>query len=130
MNRDLHPASSSVSGISLPRRSLMLGAASFSLAAGLGAGALAWPASGHAATPAVAYAQGSIDPFFSAGYVALALGLFDGLDVQYINSQSGPRTNQLLAAGQATSVWYLLNLALWWKEYIACESSKELSLAA
>ncbi|MBJ7262666.1 MAG: hypothetical protein JHC61_02500, partial [Burkholderiaceae bacterium] len=101
MNRDLHPASSSVSGISLPRRSLMLGAASFSLAAGLGAGALAWPASGHAATPAVAYAQGSIDPFFSAGYVALALGLFDGLDVQYINSQSGPRTNQLLAAGQA-----------------------------
>ena len=100
MTRDVRSASSPVSGVSLPRRRLMLGAASLPLAGGLGGGALAWPASGYAATPAVAYAQGSIDPFFSAGYVALALGLFDGLDVRYINSQSGPRTNQLLAAGQ------------------------------
>ncbi|ARP93011.1 ABC transporter substrate-binding protein [Bordetella genomosp. 13] len=50
----------------------------------------------------VAYGQGSIDPFFAAGYVALKLGYFgeNGLEVEYLNSQSGPRTNQLLAAGQ------------------------------
>lgn len=50
----------------------------------------------------VAYGQGSIDPFFAAGYVALKKGYFGegGLDVEYLNSQSGPRTNQLLAAGQ------------------------------
>ncbi|MDQ8030392.1 ABC transporter substrate-binding protein [Bordetella genomosp. 1] len=50
----------------------------------------------------VAYGQGSIDPFFAAGYVALKQGYFSagGLDVEYLNSQSGPRTNQLLAAGQ------------------------------
>ena len=54
----------------------------------------------RAAATKVAYGQGSIDPFFSAGYVALAKGFFEGLDVEYLNSQSGPRTNQLLAAGQ------------------------------
>ena len=50
----------------------------------------------------VVYGQGSIDPFFAAGYVALKKGYFGegGLDVEYLNSQSGPRTNQLLAAGQ------------------------------
>lgn len=50
----------------------------------------------------VAYGQGSIDPFFAAGYVALKKGYFgeNGLEVDYLNSQSGPRTNQLLAAGQ------------------------------
>jgi NitT/TauT family transport system substrate-binding protein len=50
----------------------------------------------------VAYGQGSIDPFFAAGYVALKKGYFGegGLEVEYLNSQSGPRTNQLLAAGQ------------------------------
>ncbi len=50
----------------------------------------------------VAYGQGSIDPFFTAGYVALKKGYFGdaGLEVEYLNSQSGPRTNQLLAAGQ------------------------------
>ena len=49
----------------------------------------------------VVYGQGSINPF-TAGYVALKKGYFGegGLDVQYLNSQSGPRTNQLLAAGQ------------------------------
>ncbi|WP_459616399.1 ABC transporter substrate-binding protein [Bordetella sp. 2513F-2] len=48
------------------------------------------------------YGQGSIDPFFAAGYVALKRGYFgdNGLEVEYLNSQSGPRTNQLLAAGQ------------------------------
>ncbi|MGE4438977.1 ABC transporter substrate-binding protein [Achromobacter sp.] len=50
----------------------------------------------------VVYGQGSIDPFFAAGYVALKKGYFGeaGLEVEYLNSQSGPRTNQLLAAGQ------------------------------
>lgn len=48
------------------------------------------------------YGQGSIDPIFTAGYVALKQGYFAdaGLDVDYLNTQSGPRTNQLLAAGQ------------------------------
>lgn len=48
------------------------------------------------------YGQGSIDPIFTAGYVALKKGYFGeaGLDVQYLNTQSGPRTNQMLAAGQ------------------------------
>lgn len=50
----------------------------------------------------VVYGQGSIDPFFAAGYLALKKGYFGeaGLEVEYLNSQSGPRTNQLLAAGQ------------------------------
>ena len=40
------------------------------------------------------YGQGSIDPFFAAGYVALKRGYFGeaGLEVEYLNSQSGPRT--------------------------------------
>jgi NitT/TauT family transport system substrate-binding protein len=48
------------------------------------------------------YGQGSIDPIFTAGYVALKKGFFvdAGLEVEYLNSQSGPRTNQMLAAGQ------------------------------
>jgi NitT/TauT family transport system substrate-binding protein len=52
--------------------------------------------------PRLAYGQGSIDPIFTAGYVALKKGFFAdaGLDVEYMNSQSGPRTNQMLAAGQ------------------------------
>ena len=50
----------------------------------------------------VVYGQGSIDPIFTAGYVALKKGYFAdaGLDVEYLNSQSGPRTMQMLAAGQ------------------------------
>ena len=37
----------------------------------------------------VVYGQGSIDPFFAAGYVALKKGYFGegGLDVEYLNSQ-------------------------------------------
>lgn len=58
-------------------------------------------ATAQAKTKAV-YGQGSIDPIFTAGYVALKKGYFadSGLDVEYLNSQSGPRTNQMLAAGQ------------------------------
>jgi len=77
------------------RRSVMLAAT-----AGAGLTLAGVVPSARAAATKVAYGQGSIDPFFSAGYVALAKGFFDGLDVEYLNSQSGPRTNQLLAAGQ------------------------------
>src|SRR5699024_5993946 len=51
---------------------------------------------------AISYGQGSIDPIFTAGYVALAQNYFaeENLDVTYLDSQSGPRTNQLLAAKQ------------------------------
>lgn len=78
----------------LTRRQLLAGAAATSL---LGLPALAQTRMGRAT-----YGQGSIDPFFAAGYVALKKGYFteNGLDVDYLNSQSGPRTNQLLAAGQ------------------------------
>lgn len=50
----------------------------------------------------VVYGQGSIDPIFTAGYVALKKGYFgdSGLDVTYLDTQSGPRTNQMLAARQ------------------------------
>jgi len=65
-------------------------------------GAAPWVRVRAASLGRAVYAQGSIDPFFAAGYVALAKGFFDkaGLEVEYLNSQSGPRTNQLLAAGQ------------------------------
>ncbi|SAH86168.1 ABC transporter substrate-binding protein [Bordetella ansorpii] len=85
-------------GIGASRRRFL--AASTGLAA---AGMLApWSAFGAQKLGRVAYGQGSIDPFFAAGYVALKLGYFGehGLEVEYLNSQSGPRTNQLLAAGQ------------------------------
>lgn len=86
-------------GLSARRRQLLL--------AGAGAG-IALPLLGlkpgqaRAATTRVVYGQGSIDPIFTAGYVALKQGYFEqgGLDVEYLNSQSGPRTSQLLAAGQ------------------------------
>lgn len=50
----------------------------------------------------ISYGQGSIDPIFTAGYVALKQGYFTGhgLDVNYLNTASGPRTSQLLAAGR------------------------------
>jgi len=65
-----------------------------------------------AALPVVARAQGkpgkveygiaSIDPLYSAAYVALKRDLFkqQGLEINYLNTQSGPRSKQLLAAGQ------------------------------
>jgi NitT/TauT family transport system substrate-binding protein len=77
------------------RRQLLLGTASVASLT------LAGPALAQARPKAV-YGQGSIDPIFTAGYIALKRGFFAeaGLDVEYINSQSGPRTNQMLAAGQ------------------------------
>jgi len=81
------------------RRRVLAAAGAWAGASLLGGGRAAWaqPKLGRAA-----YGQGSIDPFFAAGYVALKKGYFaeGGLDVEYLNSQSGPRTNQLLAAGQ------------------------------
>lgn len=71
--------------------------------AGLAAAGLFSPLTARAKAPIkLVYGQGSIDPFFTAGYLAMKNGYFsaNGLDVQYLNSQSGPRTNQLLAAGQ------------------------------
>ena len=52
----------------------------------------------------VEYGVASIDPLYSAAYVALKRDLFkaQGLDVNYLNTQSGPRSKQLLAAGQIT----------------------------
>jgi NitT/TauT family transport system substrate-binding protein len=48
------------------------------------------------------YGVASIDALYSAIYVTLKQGHFtaEGLDVNYINSQSGPRSKQMLAAGQ------------------------------
>ncbi|HVR51119.1 MAG TPA: ABC transporter substrate-binding protein [Pseudorhodoferax sp.] len=81
---------------SLRRRQLILGTAAFG-ALGAGSAARAQPKLGK-----LSYGQGSIDPIFTAGYVALKKGYFaeGGLDVEYLNSQSGPRTSQMLAAGQ------------------------------
>ena len=43
-----------------------------------------------------------IDPIYSAPYVAFKKGYFKeaGIDVGHLNSQSGPRTKQILTAGQ------------------------------
>lgn len=48
------------------------------------------------------YGVASIDPLYACAYVTLKQGLFaaEGLNVSYINSQSGPRSKQMLAAGQ------------------------------
>lgn len=48
------------------------------------------------------YGVASIDALYSAIYVTLKQGYFaaEGLDVSYLNSQSGPRSKQMLAAGQ------------------------------
>ena len=44
----------------------------------------------------------SIDPSYTMVYVALKKGYFHdaGVEVEYLNSQSGPRTKQMVAAGQ------------------------------
>lgn len=80
------------------RRSILIAAGGLAGAGLLGAGA----ARAAAKLGNVLYGQGSIDPIFTAGYVALKKGYFgqEGLEVKYINSQSGPRTNQMLAARQ------------------------------
>jgi NitT/TauT family transport system substrate-binding protein len=81
--------------ISTRRRELLIAAAALTGAS------LTGRAVAQAKTKVV-YGQGSIDPIFTAGYVALKKGYFAdaGLDVEYLNSQSGPRTMQMLAAGQ------------------------------
>lgn len=84
--------------VSPRRRSLLLAAGALA-----GAGLLRVDlAEAQAKLGKAVYGQGSIDPIFTAGYVALKKGYFTdaGLDVEYLNSQSGPRTNQMLAAGQ------------------------------
>ncbi len=80
------------------RRSFLTAAAALTGASVLGAGA----ARAQPKLAKVVYGQGSIDPIFTAGYVALKKGYFNdgGLEVEYLNTQSGPRTNQMLAAGQ------------------------------
>ena len=85
-----------------PRRRVMLAAGALAGAC-VGTGLLAHPAAhAQARLGKAVYGQGSIDPIFTAGYVAMKQGYFGeaGLDVEYLNSQSGPRTNQMLAAGQ------------------------------
>jgi NitT/TauT family transport system substrate-binding protein len=84
--------------ISPSRRSVLRTSASLSAAALL---------------PGFAFAQGkkigtadygvaSIDPSYAMAYVALKKGYFseNGLEVKYLNAQSGPRAKQMLAAGQ------------------------------
>ena len=48
------------------------------------------------------YGVASIDPSYAMAYVALKKNYFgeSGLDVKYLNAQSGPRAKQMLAAGQ------------------------------
>lgn len=48
------------------------------------------------------YGIASIDPLYAVAYVTMKRGFFqsEGLDVNYLNTQSGPRSKQLLAAGQ------------------------------
>src|SRR5215212_9774828 len=61
-------------------------------------------AGGQSKLGKVDYGVASIDPLYAAAYVALKRDLFkqQGLDVNYLNTQSGPRSKQLLAAGQIT----------------------------
>lgn len=91
----------------MQRSSLRTGAYSrrhflVSSAAIAGMGLLGTPAFGQTSLGKAAFGLGSIDPFFAAAYVAFKNGYFGegGLDVEYLNSQSGPRTMQMLAAGQ------------------------------
>ncbi len=62
----------------------------------------ALPAWAQARHGKIDYGVASIDSLYSAIYVTLKQGYFaaEGLDVNYINSQSGPRSKQMLAAGQ------------------------------
>lgn len=48
------------------------------------------------------YGVASIDPLYAVAYVTFKNGYFEqeGLDVNYLDTQSGPRTKQLLAARQ------------------------------
>lgn len=57
---------------------------------------------GQAKLGKIDYGVASIDPLYSVAYVALKKQFFQaqGLEVNYLNTQSGPRSKQLLAAGQ------------------------------
>jgi NitT/TauT family transport system substrate-binding protein len=56
------------------------------------------------ATSTLDYGIASIDPIYSAAYVALKKGFFGAsVKVNYLNTQSGPRSKQLLAAKQITA---------------------------
>ena len=50
----------------------------------------------------IEYGIASVDAIYSTAYTALKRGFFEaeGLEVNYLNSQSGPRSKQMLAAGQ------------------------------
>ncbi|MBN9041359.1 MAG: ABC transporter substrate-binding protein [Rhizobiales bacterium] len=60
------------------------------------------PGWSKAAAAKLDYGVASIDPLYAVAYVALQKGFFgqENLDVNYLNTQSGPRTKQLLAASQ------------------------------
>ena len=68
---------------------------------GIGGG-MAFGAAGAQSLPKVGFGCGSTDPIFTVAYVTLKQGYFRdaGIDVGYLDSQSGPRTKQMLAAGQ------------------------------
>src|SRR5688572_18311723 len=95
----IHPnaAQPSLPATCRQRRSLLGAGVAAGLITSIGGG-LAAPkvALAQSERTKVMYGQGSIDPIFTAGYVALKKGFFGaaGLDVEYLNSQSGPRTNQ------------------------------------
>lgn len=99
-----HPASTPRLPTAFPDRRRRALLAASGAAATLGPAGLLVPGTARAQPKfgKAVYGQGSIDPIFTAGYVALKRGFFAeaGLDVEYLNSQSGPRTNQMLAAGQ------------------------------
>lgn len=54
------------------------------------------------AAPSYEFGIAGIDPIYTAAFVAFKKGYFRdaGLEISHINSQSGPRTKQILAAGQ------------------------------
>ena len=62
----------------------------------------AFPAWAQARHGSMEYGVASIDMLYATAYVTLKQGYFkaEGLDVNYTNSQSGPRSKQMLAAGQ------------------------------
>ncbi|HEY9459605.1 MAG TPA: ABC transporter substrate-binding protein [Paralcaligenes sp.] len=74
-------------------------------AVGLSIGGLVIPSWGFAQAKnagTATYGVASIDPSYALIYVALKKGYFTdaGVKVEYLNSQSGPRTKQMVAAGQ------------------------------
>jgi NitT/TauT family transport system substrate-binding protein len=83
---------------SASRRVVLRGAAGMSATALLPG--LAWAQAKKIGT--ADYGVASIDPSYAMAYVALKKGYFadGGLEVKYLNAQSGPRAKQMLAAGQ------------------------------